>query len=357
MPKLFTPLQLRDVELKNRLVLSPMCQYSAEDGLANDWHLVHLGSRAVGGAGLIIFEATAVCAEGRISAQDLGLWDESQIAPLKRIVDFIHAQGSVAGVQLAHAGRKASKTAPWAGDIQTDSEEGGWQTVSASPEPFNEGDTVPHELSECDIQGLIVDFRNAALRALDAGFKVVEIHAAHGYLIHQFLSPLSNKRTDEYGGSFANRIRLLLEIVNAVRDVWPHNLPLFVRISASDWVEGGWSIEDSVLLSQKLKQSRRVDLIDCSSGGIVPGVHIPAGPGYQVGFAAEIKKQANILTGAVGIITSAEAAEEVLEQAQADLVFLGREMLRDPYFPMHAARALKHDLVWPQQYERAKRAL
>lgn len=355
MSKLFSPLKIREVELKNRLVVSPMCQYSAQDGLANDWHLVHLGSRAVGGAGLVIFEATAVLPEGRISPADLGLWNEDQIAPLKRIVDFIHEQGSVAGIQLAHAGRKASKSSPWQGDRQLPVSEEGWQTVSASDLPFDVSDIRPQELSECDIQGLTVAFRNAALRALDAGFKVLEIHAAHGYLIHQFLSPLSNKRNDGYGGSFTNRIRLLMEIVNAVRDVWPLSLPLFVRISATDWVEGGWTLEDSVELSMKLKQSRRVDLIDCSSGGIQPGVSIPAGPGYQVGFAETIKSRTGILTGAVGIINSAEDAEGLLIKDQADLVFQGRELLRDPYFPMKAAKSLGYDMAWPQQYERAKR--
>lgn len=353
MVKLFSPLQIRSVTLKNRVVVSPMCQYSAVDGVANDWHLVHLGSRAVGGNGLIIAEATAVTPEGRISPQDLGLWNDEQADALKRITTFIEQQGSVPGIQLAHAGRKSSLSAPWLGDKLISKEDGGWDTVAPSAIPFNESYSTPHTLTIDGIQRIVTAFGSAARRALDAGFKVVEIHGAHGYLINEFLSPLTNERTDEYGGSFDNRCRFLLEVIAAIRSVWPEELPLFLRISASDWVEGGWSVEDSVKLAEIVKL-RGVDVMDCSSGGAVAYAKITTRPGYQVPFADAVRK-AGVLTGAVGIIVTAEQAEEILQKEQADLIFMGRESLRDPYFPIHAAGALGYDLEWPVQYERAKR--
>lgn len=354
MATLFSPLKIKDVELRNRIAVSPMCQYSAKDGFANDWHLVHLGSRAVGGAGLVIVEAPAVSPEGRITPDDLGIWTDEHVAPLRRIVDFIHAQGSVAGIQVAHAGRKASKTSPWNGDRFLDLEEGGWHTVAPSAMPFSEGDRLPHALTPEGIENVIIDFHAAAKRALDAGFKVLEIHGAHGYLLHEFLSPLSNLRTDNYGGSFENRTRLLLEVTEAVRLVWPEEYPLFVRISSTDWVEGGWTGSDSVKLATLLKE-KGVDLIDCSSGGNIPNVKIPAGPDYQVEFAEAVRKGAGIMTGAVGIITMPEQAERIIAGERADIVLLARELLRDPYFPLHAAKALGEDIQWPVQYERAKR--
>lgn len=353
MSLLFSPLIIKSVRLKNRIVVSPMCQYSSEDGFANDWHLVHLGSRAVGGAGLIISEAAAVSPEGRITSSDLGIWKDEHIPELKRITAFIHQQGSIAGIQLAHAGRKASVLAPWLGGTFVRQEAGGWQTLSASAIPFRQEDDVPEALSQEKIRVVIRDFQEAAARAVEAGFKVLEIHAAHGYLLHQFLSPLSNKRTDEYGGSFENRIRLLKEILEAIRKVWPEDLPLFVRISATDWVEGGWDIAQSVELA-KIVKLLGVDLVDCSSGGIVPDAKITVGPGYQVRFAEEIRKNAGILTGAVGIITTAEQAEAILGKQKADLIILARQLLREPYFPLHAAAQLQQDIPWPVQYERAK---
>ncbi|MCU7547591.1 NADPH dehydrogenase NamA [Chitinophagaceae bacterium LB-8] len=353
MSKLFSPLQIRSVTLKNRIVVSPMCQYSSTDGFVNDWHVVHLGSRAIGGAGLVIFEATAVSPEGRISPLDLGIWEDGHIAGLKRIVDFIHAHGSVAGIQLAHAGRKASHTEPWKGGKFLSAAEGGWQIVGPSPIPFSQGTDTPLELDEEGIQKVIIDFRRAAVRALDAGFKVIEIHAAHGYLLNQFLSPLSNHRTDEYGGSFENRIRLLVQVVETVRQLLPDDYPLFVRVSATDWTEGGWALEDTVQLARVLKD-KGVDLFDCSSGGNVPHAQIPAGPGYQVHFAEEVRKQAGVLTGAVGLILEAQQAEAILQNDRADLILLARELLRDPYFPLHAAIELGEDIPWPDQYVRAK---
>ncbi|GAB3942789.1 NADH:flavin oxidoreductase/NADH oxidase [Spirosoma harenae] len=331
-----------------------MCQYSSQDGFANDWHLVHLGSRAVGGAGLIISEATAVSPEGRISPDDLGIWSDEHIDGLKRITQFIQQNGSVAGIQLAHAGRKASHRRPWdGGKIFLPTEERGWQTVAPSAIPFQESEPAPLALTPEGIQKVLADFQSAAQRAVTAGFQVAEIHAAHGYLIHQFLSPLSNQRTDEYGGSFENRIRLLLEIIARVQTVWPENLPLFVRISATEWTEGGWRIDDSVALA-KILHEKGVDVIDCSTGGNIAGAKIPIGPGYQVPFAEQIKQNTDIMTAAVGIITSAEQAEAILTAGQADLVLLAREFLRDPYFPMHAAHQLGEDINWPAQYERAK---
>lgn len=354
MSQLFSPLTIKSITLKNRIVVSPMCQYSCEDGFANDWHLVHLGSRAVGGASLIIQEATAVQADGRISYGDMGIWKDEHIQPLQRITSFIEANGSVPGIQLAHAGRKASCDLPWNGGAQIKSGDNHWQTVAPSAIPFYETDTPPHALTITEIGELVESFKAAAARALKAGYKVVEIHAAHGYLINEFLSPLSNHRTDEYGGSFANRIRFLLEIIDAIHTVWPATLPVFVRISASDWEEGGWTIDDSVQLA-RLLQTKNIDLMDCSSGGISPTAKITAGPGYQVGFAEAIKQQTGMPTGAVGIITTATQAEAILQQQQADLIMMAREFLRDPYFPLHAAKELGDDIEWPKQYVRAKR--
>ena len=354
MSALFSPLTIKSVTFKNRITVSPMCQYSSADGFANDWHLVHLGSRAVGGAALIMQEATAVSPEGRISPGDMGIYKDEHIAKLQTITAFIHTQGAVAGIQLAHAGRKASHNIPWKGDrqIPSDAQEG-WKTVAPSAIPFAPGTESPEALDRAGIQKVIYDYKAAAVRAVQAGYKVVEIHAAHGYLIHEFLSPLSNQRTDAYGGSFENRIRLLLEIVEAVKTVWPDTLPLFVRISATDWAEGGWDGDASVQLAAVLK-NHGVDLIDCSTGGVVPGVKIPVGPGYQVPFAEKIRKETGILTSAVGMITSAQQAEEILQNGQADVIFLARQALRDPYFPLHAAKELGVDVEWPVQYTRAK---
>jgi len=349
---LFSPLKIRGVELKNRIGVSPMCQYSSIDGFANDWHFVHLGSRAIGGAGLVMVEASAVSPEGRITNADLGIWSDDHITELKRITDFIDHHDSIAGIQLAHAGRKASTTEPWNGSRFLFEEDGGWQTLAPSAVPFSDGHRLPHALNLEDIERITINFHAAAKRALKAGFKIVEIHAAHGYLLHQFLSPLSNFRTDSYGGSFDNRIRFLIEIVEAVRMAWPEEFPLFVRISATDWVDGGWTKEDSVQLAKVLK-TKGVDLIDCSSGGNVPKAKIPVGPGYQVEFADAVK-QSGILTAAVGFITSALQSEEIISSGKADLILLAREMLRDPYFPMHAAKELGAEVKWPIQYERAK---
>lgn len=354
MAKLFEPLTIRSITLQNRIVVSPMCEYSSQDGFANDWHLVHLGSRAVGGAGLIISEACAVSPEGRITEFDLGIWKDEHTVKLEQITKFIKAQGAVPGIQLAHAGRKASCAEPWKGGQQIPVSEGGWQIVAPSPTPFKEGTMLPLALTKEGIQQVVEDFKNATIRAEKAGFQVIEIHAAHGYLLHQFFSPLSNFRIDEYGGFFENRIRLLMEVVTAVKSVWPESLPLFVRISATDWVEGGWDITDSIRLSQLLKTAG-VDLIDCSSGGNAGNVKILLQPGYQVPFAQKIKNEANILTGAVGLITEAQQAENILMNEEADLVLLARELLRDPYFPLHAAAQLHHDVEWPVQYQRAKK--
>lgn len=352
MSLLFQPLTIKDITFRNRIAVSPMCQYSAINGYANDWHLVHLGSRAVGGAGLIIVEATAVSPEGRISPGDLGIWESAQIEPLKRIADFLKEAGAVAGIQIAHAGRKASHTAPWYGALQLTPEDGGWKTVAPSSIPFDEKEENPIELDAEGIHKIINDFRNAAKRAHEAGFQVLEIHAAHGYLIHEFLSPLSNQRTDEYGGSFENRIRLLLEVTHSIKEVWPENLPLFVRLSATDWYDNGWSLEETVKLAAILKD-KGVDLIDCSSGGNILAQKIQLGPGYQVHFSEAIRKT-GILTGTVGLITSAQQAEEILQQGKADLVLFAREFLRNPYFPLHAAKELGDDVDWPLQYLRAK---
>lgn len=330
-----------------------MCQYSCIDGLATDWHLVHLGSRAVGGAGLIIQEASAVSPEGRISPGDLGIWKDEHILPLKRINEFIVSQGSVPGIQLAHAGRKASHDVPWNGGKFLPEDKGGWQTLAPSAIPFNEGDTVPREMSLADIRQCTNDFITAAGRAMEAGYQVIEIHAAHGYLFNEFLSPISNTRSDDYGGSFGNRCRFLLEVVHATRKVIGYNVPLFVRISATDWVEGGWHGDDSVQLAKLLKAAS-VDLIDCSTGGNSRDQKIPLAPLYQVPYAYKVKKEAAILTGAVGMITTALEAEGILHDGQADLVILARQLLRDPYFPLHAAKELDAEIKWPVQYERAK---
>ena len=350
---LFDPLPLRSLTLKNRIVVSPMCQYSSEDGFASDWHLVHLGSRAVGGAGLVFTEATAVEARGRISPQDLGLWKDAQIDMLRRITAFIHGQGAVAGIQLAHAGRKASTSRPWEGNAPLDLPQGGWRPILApSALPFDVGSPTPEAMSEGHIREVTDAFAQATRRALAAGFQVVEIHAAHGYLLHEFLSPLTNKRTDAYGGTFENRIRCCVKLSRPCATSGRTALPLFVRISATDWVEGGWDLEQSILLSQLLK-TEGVDLIDCSSGGTVPGVTIPIGPGYQTPFAERIRRDTGILTGAVGMITAAEQADTILRTGQADVVVLARELLRDPYWPLHAAPKLHAKAQVPPQYGRA----
>ncbi len=354
MNRLFQPLALRGLTLPNRIAVSPMCQYQAVDGLAQDWHLVHLGGLAQGGAGLVLTEATAVVPEGRISPDDLGLWNDAQAEALGRIVRFIAAQGAVPGIQLAHAGRKASNPAPWKGSGSLPATQGGWTPVAPSALPFDAGWTVPTALDAVGLADVIQAFVDAAHRALAAGFQVVEVHAAHGYLLHQFLSPLTNRREDTYGGSFEGRTRLLREVVAAVRDVWPGRLPLFVRLSATDWVEGGWNLEQSVALAKALSDLG-VDLVDCSSGGLVPRAEIPLGPGYQVPFAARIRAEAGLATGAVGLITDPEQAEAILAQDSADLVLLGRELLRDPRWPLHAAQALKAEVPWPASYARAAR--
>jgi 2,4-dienoyl-CoA reductase-like NADH-dependent reductase (Old Yellow Enzyme family) len=351
---LFEPLKIRGIELKNRIVVSPMCEYSSIDGFANDWHLVHLGSRAVGGAGLVFTEASAVTPEGRISPDDLGIWKDDHIAFLKRITKFISAEGAVPGIQLAHAGRKASLASPWKGNKALQEQEGAWPTIAPSPLPYKEGEPVPHEMSVADIRQLVNDFSSAAKRAMAAGFTVFEVHAAHGYLINEFLSPLSNKRQDNYGGNFDNRVRILLEIVERLRATIPPEFPLFVRISATEWMEGGWTPEDSVKLAGMLKE-KEVDVIDCSSGGNSHGQKITAGPLYQVPFAEKIKKETGILTAAVGLITTPAEAEQVLARGHADLIVMARQLLRDPYFPLHAARELGVDVSWPVQYDRAKK--
>ncbi len=347
---LFTPFVQRGLTLRNRIAVSPMCQYSATDGLPDDWHLVHLGSRAAGGAALVIAEATAVSAEGRISAHDVGLWNDAQRDAWRPITRFIDSQGAVAGVQLAHAGRKASAQRPWEGGGPLT--EGAWTTVAPSAIPLDDGWHTPVALDQAGLRKVVDDFRRAAERALTAGFRLVEIHGAHGYLLHQFLSPLSNRRDDAYGGSFENRTRLLREVVSAVREVWPAELPLWVRISATDWHEGGWDIEQSVRLARELP-ALGVDLIDVSSGGLVPHVKIPLGPGYQVPFAARVRREAGIATAAVGLITEPEQAERIVAQGDADMVLIARESLRDPYFPRRAAEVLGAKIEAPAQYRRA----
>ena len=356
MATLFSPLKIKTIELKNRIIVSPMCQYSSEDGFANDWHLVHLGSRAVGGAALIFTEATAVSAEGRISTKDLGIWKDEHIPFLKRITGFIEKQGSIPGIQLAHAGRKSSELPPWEGSKAVAKEEGGWQTYAPSAIAFKEGDAVPKELSINEIKTIIQDFQNAAVRAKKAGFKVIELHGAHGYLINEFLSPISNKRMDEYGGSFENRTRFLLQIIESVRKVWPGDYPLFLRISATEWQEGGWTENDSIKLAELVK-TKTIDLIDCSTGGNVAGAKIPLKPLFQVRFAESIKKATGILTGAVGLITTVQEANSIIQENKADVVLLAREFLRNPYFPRKAEKELGVDIPWPVQYERAKKKI
>lgn len=353
MAHLFEPLKIREIIFRNRIAVSPMCQYSSTNGLANDWHLIHLSSRAVGGAGLVFTEAAAIEPRGRISPQDLGIWSDAHIEALTRIVALIHNFGAVAGIQLAHAGRKASTSKPSKGGKALDETQEGWRPlVSSSAIAFSPESPIPEALSIEGIQEIIQAFIQATKRSLQAGFKVVEIHAAHGYLIHQFLSPLTNQRQDDYGGSFENRTRLLREIIEGVREVWPETYPLFVRISATDWVDKGWDIEQSIALSDKLKLLG-VDLIDSSSGGIIPGINIPVKPGYQTQFAERIRREANIATGAVGLITSPEEADQIIRTGAADLVLLGRELLRNPYWPHLAAKQLGHDKHWPVQYDRA----
>ena len=351
MPHLFDPIALRRLTLRNRIVVSPMCQYSSVDGFANDWHFVHLGSRAVGGAALVFTEANAVTADGRISPDDLGIWKDEHVEELARIVKFVHQAGAAAGTQLAHAGRKGSTKRPWIGGGRVDPP-AGWQPVGPTGEPFTDTYPVPHALTRDEIAGVVAAFKDAARRARQAGFDVVEIHAAHGYLIHEFLSPLSNHRDDDYGGSFDNRARFCLQVVDAVRSVWPDGQPLFVRISSTDWTDGGWDIEQAVELCLRFKD-HGVDLVDCSSGGNVATATIPMGPGYQVPFAERIRRDAGIATGAVGLITTPAQAEEIVRDGRADCVFLARELLRDPYFPLRAARELGHPASWPPQYLRA----
>lgn len=349
---LFSPLTLRNLTLRNRIACSPMCQYSSVDGFASDWHLVHLGSRAVGGAGLVMMEATAVEARGRISPADQGIWKDAHIENLSRIARYLREHGAAAAIQLAHAGRKASTRPPWEGGATIPLSEGGWTPAAPSATPFRPDDPPPHELTKDEITSIVAAFAGAAARARRAGFQVVEIHGAHGYLIHEFLSPLVNHRTDEYGGAFSRRARLALEVVEAVRAVWPSDLPLFLRVSATDWAEGGWDVGDAVELA-RLVRRLGVDLIDCSSGGAVPNQQITLAPGYQVPFAERIRKEAGIATGAVGLITTAKQADEIVRSEKADLVLLARELLRDPYFPLHAARELGVEMKPPVQYARA----
>jgi 2,4-dienoyl-CoA reductase-like NADH-dependent reductase (Old Yellow Enzyme family) len=350
--KLFNPLKIREIELKNRIVVSPMCQYSAKDGHPQTWHLVHLGSRAVGGASLVFTEATAVQEHGRISLADTGIYNDAHVASWRPIAEFIRSSGALAGMQLAHAGRKASTALPWQGGKPVANGEGGWQIVAPSALPFDNGYQTPRALSQAEIDDVIAAFRRAAERALAAGFEVIEIHGAHGYLLHEFLSPFSNIRTDEFGGSLENRMRLALRVTQAVREVWPARNPLFFRVSATDWQEGGWNLDQSIELARRLK-SLGVDVIDVSSGGNLPNATIPAGPGYQVPFAAAIRKEAGIPTTALGMITEPVQAETILSTEQADLVVLARELLRDPYWPRRAAQQMNFKLTPPMQYQRA----
>jgi 2,4-dienoyl-CoA reductase-like NADH-dependent reductase (Old Yellow Enzyme family) len=352
MPQLFDPLPIRGITLQNRIVVSPMCQYSSQDGFANDWHLVHLGGRATGGAGLVFAEASAVTAEGRITAEDLGIWKDAHIEFLSRIVRFLKSQGTVPGMQIAHAGRKGSTQRPWEGSSKVSVADGGWVPVAPSAVAFSDTYPMPRAMTKEEIHGVVDAFGQAARRALEAGYQILEIHAAHGYLAHEFFSPLSNFRNDEYGGSFENRTRIGREIVSAVRKVWPENLPLFIRISATDWKEGGWDLDQSVELARQLKPLG-VDLVDCSSAGLAVDQKIIAGPGFQVPFAERIRRDADILTGTVGLIETKEQVIDILAKNQADLVFMAREFLRDPYWPLRTARELKHKISWPAQYLRA----
>jgi 2,4-dienoyl-CoA reductase-like NADH-dependent reductase (Old Yellow Enzyme family) len=353
MSKLFTSMKLRSLELRNRIFVSPMCQYSSTDGLPNDWHMVHLGSRAVGGAAMVMAEATAVAPEGRISPSDCGLWNDAQAEAFAPINHFIIEQGAIPAVQLAHAGRKASVQPPWLGGTAVDIASGGWQPLAPSALPFNATSPEPKELTIAEMEQIATSFDDASQRALHAGFQIVEVHMAHGYLLHQFLSPLSNKRDDEFGGSLENRMRFPLQIAKRIRDLWPQNLPVVVRISATDWVEGGWDLDQSLELCRHLKDME-IDLIDCSTGGLVPDAVIPVGPGFQTPFATAIRNQVGIATGAVGMITEPIQAEQIVATGQADAVFLARELLRDPHWPMRAAQILKAEHKWPVQYERAK---
>jgi 2,4-dienoyl-CoA reductase-like NADH-dependent reductase (Old Yellow Enzyme family) len=352
MPHLFDPITLRDLTLSNRIIVSPMCQYSSTDGFANDWHFVHLATRAVGGAGLVFTEASAVTADGRISPDDLGIWADVHVGALARIVRFVKGEGSAAGMQIAHAGRKGSTLAPAEGGGALPVASGGWQPIGPTDVPFADNYPIPRAMTLIEIAEAIDAFRQAAERAQHAGFDVIEVHAAHGYLIHEFLSPISNTRTDEYGGSFENRIRFCLEVVEAVRKAWPERSPVFVRLSATDWVPDGWDLEQTVELARRLGRVG-VDLIDCSSGGMVPHQTIPLAPGYQVPFAERIRRDAAIATGAVGLITTPTQANEILQREQADCVVLAREMLRDPYWPLRAGRELGYQVSWPTQYLRA----
>ena len=352
MPALFDPLKIRSIEFPHRIFVSPMCQYSSEDGMPTDWHLVHLGSRAVGGAALVIIEATSVTPEGRITAWDSGIWSDAHAERFRRITKFIDENGSVPGIQLAHAGRKASTDVPWRGGGTITEGPHAWTPLAPSAIPFRSDDAPPHAMTAAEIDQLVVDFELATERSMTAGFRVIELHFAHGYLVHEFLSPLSNHRNDEYGGSLENRMRLALRIAAAVRAKWPQELPLFVRVSASDWAEGGWDLASSVELCRRLKDLG-VDLVDCSSGGLVAHAKVEVGPGYQVPFAREIRKQAGIATGAVGLITEARQADEIVRSGSADAVLLARQFLRDPYFPRHAAQELGVEMKWPVQYERA----
>ncbi len=353
MSRLFTPLKLRGLQLRNRVFVSPMDQYSSREGLATDWHFVHLGSRAVGGAGLVMVEASAVVPEGRISPLDSGIWSQDHARAFRRITAFMREQGAAAGIQLAHAGRKASTAAPWRGGGPLAPEDGGWVPQGPSALAFGEGYPVPRELGPADIDAVVERFAAAAGYAREAGFEVVEVHMAHGYLLHSFLSPMSNHRTDEYGGSLENRLRLPLRVARAVREAWPDELPVMVRISATDWVEGGWDLEQSVSLADRLRDLG-VDLVDCSSGGLVPDAVIPTGPGFQTPFARVIRERVGIATAAVGLITEPVQAEHVLRTGQADAVFLGRMLLRDPYWPLRAAAVLGAEIQWPVQYARAR---
>jgi 2,4-dienoyl-CoA reductase-like NADH-dependent reductase (Old Yellow Enzyme family) len=350
---LFSRFKLRSIEYKNRIFLSPMCQYSSDDGMPNDWHLVHLGSRAAGGVAQVMVEATGVSPEGRITPWDSGIWSDKHAEAFKRIISFIEGQRAAPAIQIAHAGRKASTDAPWRGGGPLGSDKGGWQPLAPSPLPFAKNSPVPRELTREDIAEVVSQFVAAAQRSRKAGFKVLEIHMAHGYLLHEFLSPLSNKRTDEYGGGFENRTRLPLEIARAVRAAWPPELPLFTRISCTDWIDGGWDLPQSVEPSHRLKDIG-VDLIDCSSGGLVPYAKVPSEHGFQTSFASEIRAKAGVATAAVGLITNPIQAEHILVTGQADIVVLAREMLRDPYWALHAAKALGVDVPWPDQYHRAK---
>lgn len=354
-PRLFTPLKLRDLEFRNRIFVSPMCQYSSDDGYPNDWHLVHLGSRAVGGAGLVLVEATAITPGGRISPADMGIWSDGHGDALGRIAAFVKAQGAAASVQLAHAGRRASTAPPWEGGRAVAASDGGWTPVAPSAIPFADNYPQPRALEKSEIDHLVDDFAAAAGRARDAGFDTVEIHAAHGYLLHEFLSPLSNRRDDEFGGSFDNRVRFPLAVAARVREVWPASRPVFVRISATDWVEGGWTLPESIEFARLLKHAG-IDLVDCSSGGLVPAASIPIGPGYQTPLSAAIRHEVGIATGAVGLVTSPEQAEQIVATGQADAVLLARELLRNPYWPLMAAGRLGATVDWPRQYVRARPA-